>query len=1318
MLALRKITQTSAKGARGMAAGRAVFNWKDPLGLESQLSDEELMIKKAANDYCQGKLLPRIVEANRNATFDKEIMKEMGEMGFLGPTIKGYGCPGVNYVSYGLIANAVERVDSAYRSAMSVQSSLVMHPINTFGSEEQKEKYLPRLATGELIGCFGLTEPNHGSDPGSMETRAKLQGGKYILNGSKNWITNAPIADLFLIWAKDDEGDIRGFLLEKDFPGLTTQYIHGKATLMASATGMVIDRELSQIFMEDVEVPKENMLPKVKGLKGPFTCLNSARYGISWGALGAAYSCYDIARQYTLDRKQFGAPLASNQLIQKKLADMITEISIGLQGCLQVGRMLDEGKAPVENISMVKRNSCGKSLEIARAARDMLGGNGLSDEYHIIRHAVNLEAVNTYEGTHDIHALILGRAITGLPSFGAHLAALRVKALSVPRAHSLGVAASFPSLRSRPRRVQMSQKLRDLIRSVRACKTAAEERAVIAKESALIRTAFKDQDKQYRHRNVAKLLFIHMLGYPSHFGQMECVKLIASPYFAEKRMGYLGLILLLTDQEEVLTLVTNSMQLDLNHSNPFIVGLSLTAVGNIASPDMARDLVMDIDRQLRSESDHLRKKAALAAIRVFRKVPELVEDFIDSIHALLKSKNHGVLLAGVQLITEVILINEENLRFFKDLVPNLVRHLRNLLSMGYSSEYDVSGIADPFLQVEILKLLRILGRNNEDASEAMNDVLAQVATNTETAKTAGNAILYECVQTIMTIESDNGLKVLAINILGRFLLNRDNNIRYVALNTLSKVIVDDAAAVQRHTNTIVDCLKDPDASIRQRALELIYALVNETNIQPLAREMLNYLVVAPSELKPTLCSKIADAVERYAPSNRWHIDTIITMLSIAGSTNLDERISNSLIMLIQRNPDLHAYVAHKLCWALHDDASQQSLVHVGIWCIGEYGHLLLREAPASEDTISDKGRVEESAVVDLFRRILRHHVATDVTRAYALNAAVKLTTRFQQPDEINKLNKLIGSFSSSMVLELQQRASEYTTLGQPRWSSLRPDVLANIPAVDMSKVRSRSARMSAAVADLMSEDMGSPAADAPVKAFEAPKKAPQQNLLDLDDIFGGGGDSSAPASAPAAPAPAAPATVDLLADIFSVGSTAPPPAPTTAPTMALDPLADLLGGPVAQPQQQSQQRTSSGSELLGLMDFGAPAPAPAPAVPQFPTVRAYEKGPLSVDLDITKPKKDDLSVTYINATFRNSSSLNVENFVFLAAFPKYIKLKMEAPSGTIVPANNAGVVTQMVKIQNTMQGEKPVLMRIKLEFVVNGTKIDEMATVSNFPSNV
>ncbi|GAB9468780.1 Ap-1 complex subunit gamma-1 [Globisporangium polare] len=853
----------------------------------------------------------------------------------------------------------------------------------------------------------------------------------------------------------------------------------------------------------------------------------------------------------------------------------------------------------------------------------------------------------------------------------------------------------------------MSQKLRDLIRSVRSCKTAAEERAVIAKESALIRTAFKEHDKQHRYRNVAKLLFIHMLGYPSHFGQMECVKLIASPLFGEKRMGYLGLILLLTDQEDVLTLVTNSMKIDLTNQNHFIVALSLNAVGNIASPDMARDLVMDIDRHLRGENEYLRKKAALASIRVFRKVPELVEDFTESILGLLRSKNHGVLLCGVQLITEVLLVDEDNLKYFKDLVPALVRELRNLLSMGYSSEYDVSGIADPFLQVAILGLLRLLGKNNDDASEAMNDVLAQVATNTETAKTAGNAILYECVNTIMAIESDSGLKVLAINILGRFLLNRDNNIRYVALNTLSKVVATDAAAVQRHTNTIVDCLKDPDTSIRQRALELIYALVNESNIQSLAREMLNYLVVAPADQKPTLCSRIADAVDRYAPSNRWHIDTLITMLSIAGASLPDERISSSLILLIQRNPELHAYVVHKLFWALHDDVSQLSLVHVGIWCVGEYGKALLLEPPTSEDTLSDKARVDESAVVELFKKVLRHHHSTDTTKSYALNAMMKLTTRFQNPAEVQKLTQLIASFNSSVVLDLQQRATEYTTLGKPQWASLRPDILASIPAIDVTKLRNRQNRVdsvpgmsgSSNMMDMLSDD--SYGSDAPKKQQAAPAAVTATpNLLDLDDIFGGGSSSGSASSAPAAPVetPAPAAAVDLLADLFSTGPTSAPPA---AP----------FGLPVA---TAAAPASNSADDLLGLMDFGAPKPAP----PQNPKIRAYEKNGLSVDLEISKPNKDDPSVTFIAATVRNATAIPLTNFLFLAAFPKYIKLKMEPASADVVPPNNAGVVAQLVKIQNAMHGEKPVLMRIKLDFMVNGSKVEDMAAVSSFPANI
>ncbi|AOS98087.1 Acyl-CoA dehydrogenase [Microbulbifer aggregans] len=393
-----------------MSKHQPLAHWEDILLLDQQLSDEERMVRDTAREYCQSQLMPRILEANRHEVFDREIMSEMGELGLLGSTIEGYGCAGLNYVSYGLVAREVERVDSGYRSAMSVQSSLVMYPISAYGSEAQKEKYLPKLATGEWVGCFGLTEPDAGSDPAGMKTRAKKVDGGYRISGSKMWITNSPIADVFVVWAKDDEGIIRGFVLDKGMEGLSAPKIEGKFSLRASITG--------EIVMDNVFVPEENKFPDIGGLRGPFGCLNRARYGISWGAMGAAEFCWHAARQYGLDRKQFDRPLAQTQLFQKKLADMQTEITLGLQASLRVGRLMDENKDfDPTMISLVKRNNCGKALDIARIARDMHGGNGIADEFHVIRHVMNLEAVNTYEGTHDVHALILGRAQTGLQAF-------------------------------------------------------------------------------------------------------------------------------------------------------------------------------------------------------------------------------------------------------------------------------------------------------------------------------------------------------------------------------------------------------------------------------------------------------------------------------------------------------------------------------------------------------------------------------------------------------------------------------------------------------------------------------------------------------------------------------------------------------------------------------------------------------------------------------------------------------------------------------------------------------------------------------------
>jgi glutaryl-CoA dehydrogenase len=385
------------------------FAWDDALRLDDQLTEDERAIRDAAHEYCQEKLQPRVLMAFRNESYDRSIMTEMGELGFLGATLDSHGCADASYVAYGLIAREVERVDSGYRSAFSVQSSLVMYPIWAFGSDAQKDKYLPKLRTGEWVGCFGLTEPDAGSDPASMRTRAKTVDGGFLLNGSKTWISNSPIADVLLVWAKDDAGEIRGFIVERGAAGLTTPKIEGKFSLRASITGM--------IMLQDVFVPADAMLPNVKGLRGPFSCLNNARYGIAWGALGAAEFCFHAARQYTLDRQMFGRPLANTQLVQKKLADMLTEISLGLQGVLRLGRLMDEGRAALEMISLAKRNSCGKALEIARASRDMHGGNGIVDEYHVIRHMLNLETVNTYEGAHDVHALILGRGITGLSAF-------------------------------------------------------------------------------------------------------------------------------------------------------------------------------------------------------------------------------------------------------------------------------------------------------------------------------------------------------------------------------------------------------------------------------------------------------------------------------------------------------------------------------------------------------------------------------------------------------------------------------------------------------------------------------------------------------------------------------------------------------------------------------------------------------------------------------------------------------------------------------------------------------------------------------------
>jgi AP-1 complex subunit gamma-1 len=729
----------------------------------------------------------------------------------------------------------------------------------------------------------------------------------------------------------------------------------------------------------------------------------------------------------------------------------------------------------------------------------------------------------------------------------------------------------------------------------------------------MIRTAFKENNVSYRHRNVAKLLFIHMLGYPSHFGQMECLKLIASPNFPEKRIGYLALMLLLDERTEVLTLVTNSIKNDLSHPNQFVVGLALASVGNLATGDMGRILIADADRCLRGNNPYLKKKAALVMIRIFKRVPEMIEEFADKIVSLLKERMHGVLIAGVQLMVTILELEPGQAASFARLVPSLVRLLRNLLSMGYSPEHDVAGITDPFLQVKLLRLLQLLGHKNEEASDAMNDILAQVATNTETSKNAGNAILYECVKAIMTIEGEAGLRILAVNILGRFLLNRDNNIRYVALSTLSNVVVKDMDTVQRHRSTIVECLKDPDISIRQRALELIYLLTNSKNVVDLMREMLNYLVVASSEQKPKLCSKIMDTVDKYAPSRRWRVDTLITMLSIAGN-QCDESIIANTIMYVTVAEELHPYTVHKLFNLLTDELTQRALIHVGVWCVGEYGNYLLEDCPPPDSDGSPQAYAAQpaSAVCALLESVKKSHMAEQDTRGLVLTAFAKLSQRLGGAESA-RIAAHLQLYKESLDMELQQRSVEFSSLvlgGQ--WDSLRPMALGSMPPMDEEKLKAKRAREEAGGDDdgFGGDGMGvngggdGGMGSAMGGGFAAPTPGPAGgggggggDLLDLDDLFGGAAAAPAPAPAPAATAalapapaggagmldimggvgapapaanaaaaapPAAPSTNDMLADIFSASAPAAAHVAPTPPAAAASPM-DLFGGgaPVA-----------------------------------------------------------------------------------------------------------------------------------------------------------
>ncbi|RCV08812.1 hypothetical protein SETIT_1G356700v2 [Setaria italica] len=847
-------------------------------------------------------------------------------------------------------------------------------------------------------------------------------------------------------------------------------------------------------------------------------------------------------------------------------------------------------------------------------------------------------------------------------------------------------------------------RLRDMIRAIRACKTAAEERAVVRRECAAIRTAISENEPQLRHRNMAKLMFIHMLGYPTHFAQMECLKLIAAAGFPEKRVGYLGLMLLLDERQEVLMLVTNSLKQDLNHPNQFIVGLALCALGNICSAEMARDLSPEVERLMRSREVNTKKKAALCSIRIVRKVPDLAENFMALAASLLKEKHHGVLISAIQLCTELCKASKDALEYLrKNCIEGLVRILRDVSNTSYAPEYDVSGIADPFLHIRALKLMRILGQGDADCSEYMNDILAQVATKSESNKNAGNAILYECVQTIMGIEATSGLRVLAINILGRFLSNRDNNIRYVALNMLMRAITVDALAVQRHRTTILECVKDADASIRKRALELVFLLVNDTNVKPLTKELIDYLNMADPDFKGDLTSKICSVVEKFSQEKLWYLDQMFKVLSLA----------------------LQAY------------GKQGSLVRVAVWCIGEYGEMLVNNVGMLDG--EEPVMVTESDAVDAVEVAFNRHSADVTTGPMCLVALLKLSSRF--PSTSERVRQIVGQNKENVVLELQQRSIEFSSIIQ-KHQSIRSSLLERMPVLDEASYLVK--RATATKATISADKLAPAVTPGGLKISNGVAKPPSAHLVDLLDLSS----DDAPASTTASTA----TPNDFLQDLLGIGGVSSSTADVTS-TASTDILMDLLsigsspsqnGTPaVGHPGQESKPIPAAPEaiDLLGSLSSSTPVSAetkPTSVVPQamdlldglssstsvsglektaHPSITAFQSPTLKITFDF-KRQSGNPRETMIHATFTNLTSSTFTDFIFQAAVPKFIQLRLDPASGNTVPAKGNGSVTQGLNVTNNQQGQKPLAMRIRMSYKVNGEERLEQGQVSNFPSGL
>ncbi|ORY34120.1 putative gamma-adaptin [Naematelia encephala] len=835
--------------------------------------------------------------------------------------------------------------------------------------------------------------------------------------------------------------------------------------------------------------------------------------------------------------------------------------------------------------------------------------------------------------------------------------------------------------------------LKALIKAIRSCKTLADERTTIQKESAAIRTSFKEEDSFSRHNNIAKLLYIHMLGYPAHFGQIECLKLVASPRFSDKRLGYLGIMLLLDENQEVLTLVTNSLKNDMNHSNMYAVGLALCTFANISSEEMSRDLSNEIEKLLGSSNTYIRKKAALCALRIIRRVPDLMDHFTSKAKSLLQDRNHGVLLAGITLVTEMCELDESICNEFRKATGLLVKHLKSLVTTGYSPEHDVGGITDPFLQVKLLRLLRLLGKGDVEASETMNDILAQVATNTDSTKNVGNSILYETVLTVLEIEADSGLRVMAINILGKFLTNRDNNIRYVALNTLNKVVSMDTNAVQRHRNTILDCLRDGDISIRRRALELSYALVNEGNVRVMTRELLSFLEVADNEFKMGMTTQISVGAERFAPNKRWQIDTVLRVLTLAGNY-VREEILASFIRLVCHTPELQFYTSQRLYAALSADLSQESLTLAAVWVIGEFADVLLQGGTIDDG--EEVKQVNDSDIVDLFELVLSSPYANTLVRQFVLTAAAKLSARLAElstptaSTQQDRIAVMLAGFTSNLELEIQQRAVEFGSLFTK--ADIRAGVLERMPPPEIRTTM-----------------MGTVSERKPVGSTRGGK----DTIVDLI------GDDSTPISATTNGATSGPSTQDLLADIFGTSNdTAPNPAPTAAaPRNAAADIMSLFDTSSPAPSAAQAAPSQSAGNLFDVTT-NAPAPAstPVPAAPQaarqqLQSYPAYDKHGLKITLT---PKVSPTQPGVVQILARFTASEKVEGINFQIAVPKTQQLQMQAMSSADIAPG--GTETQQMRVLAPPGAQ--VRLRMRISFTTGGQSVSDQQDFAGFPADL